>query len=276
MPLSFNALLTQSDIDPAGVLLLRHRDPKVHRQLYAAALSSDPRFEDYQRSQSTPQVLQKFERATHLAGFVAGFSGECVFVGVWKLGGPSGEVYRDPFPGMAPNEGAVVMFETERVLAFDTYRGRLVVDWGKGFLAWAQWAGRGDKEIVELRREAVDPPFPGYMQFGCALDQVDAQPTAWVSALQAVGGVYLLVRRETGEMYVGSASGAEGFLGRWRNYQNGHGGNVGLRELGGEAADFDVSILETAGSAIGAEGVLQLEARWKEKLGTRVRGLNRN
>ncbi len=263
-------------MDPEHVLLLRHRHPKVHRQLYAAAMAGDPRFDDYQRSQSAPQVLQKFERASHIAGFVAGLQGECLFVGVWKLLGPSGETYRDPFPGMAPGESQPVVFETQRVSDFDRYRGRIVVDWGKGFLAWAQWAARSNKEIVELRREVVAPPFPGYMQFESALDRIDELPETWVATLRAVGGVYLLVHRETGDMYVGSASGADGLYGRWISYRDGHGGNVGLRELGADAAEFDVSILETAGTGIGIDGVLQLEARWKTKLGTRLRGLNRN
>jgi hypothetical protein len=46
--------------------------------------------------------------------------------------------------------------------------------------------------------------------------------------LKATGGVYLLVHRERAHLYVGSATGGDGFFGRWRRYQNGHGGNVGL------------------------------------------------
>ncbi len=162
-PLSFSSFLRESGIDPAGVLRLRHRDPKIQQQLYSAAIAGDPRFDDYQRSQSAPQVLQRFQRATHIAGFVAGPTGDCMFVGVWALKGPSGEVYHDPFPGMLPSDNAVTMFETEHVAALDGYRGRLVVNWGKQFIAWAQWAGKGEKEIVELRREVVEPPFPGYI-----------------------------------------------------------------------------------------------------------------
>lgn len=78
------------------------------------------------------------------------------------------------------------------------------------------------------------------------------------------------------ELYVGSASGAGGFFGRWLGYQNGHGGNVGMLAIEGDAADYDVSILETAGSGLDERAVLQLESRWKEKLASRLHGLNRN
>jgi hypothetical protein len=37
-----------------------------------------------------------------------------------------------------------------------------------------------------------------------------------------------------------------------------------------------VSILETAGSSLGNDEVIKLESCWKEKLGSRKRGLNRN
>ena len=60
------------------------------------------------------------------------------------------------------------------------------------------------------------------------------------------------------------------------SYQDGHGGNVALREIDGDPADYDVSILETAGSGQGVDAILQLEERWKAKLASRVHGLNRN
>jgi hypothetical protein len=86
----------------------------------------------------------------------------------------------------------------------------------------------------------------------------------------------VLVHRERARLYVGSATGSYGFFGRWRGYQNGHGGNVGLQEIEGRPEDYDVSILETAGSGMDDREVLRLEACWKEKLGSRVHGLNRN
>ena len=97
--------------------------------------------------------------------------------------------------------------------------------------------------------------------------------------LRHARGVYLLVRRDTGEQYVGSANGADGFYGRWCNYADGHGGNVAMKELKAPASAFDVSILEVVGSEATPEHIIEREGLWKDKLGTRVKelkGLNRN
>jgi hypothetical protein len=129
---------------------------------------------------------------------------------------------------------------------------------------------------VEIRRTVEDPPFPGFAQFIWQLHEVGSLPTAWTEALRSSRGVYLLVDRETGAQYVGSATGADGFIGRWRMYVNGHGGNVALRELAHPAERYQVCVLETAGSAATSDEVFALESRWKGKLGSRVTGLNRN
>jgi len=60
------------------------------------------------------------------------------------------------------------------------------------------------------------------------------------------------------------------------SYLDGLGGNVAMREIGGEASDYDVAILETTGNGLEESDVVALESRWKRKLGSRVRGLNRN
>ncbi|WP_240663699.1 hypothetical protein [Sphingomonas sp. UV9] len=71
------------------------------------------------------------------------------------------------------------------------------------------------------------------------------------------------------------ASGAGGFLARWREYfATGHGGNVGLKAR--EASDYRVSILETIGSTTPDAELLALEARWKDKLQSREVSLSRS
>ena len=74
---------------------------------------------------------------------------------------------------------------------------------------------------------------------------------------------------------MGSASGDNGFLGRWLSYvQSGHGGNEGLKSR--EPSDYQVSILEVAGSAATTEEIREMESLWKTKLQSREMGLNRN
>jgi hypothetical protein len=86
----------------------------------------------------------------------------------------------------------------------------------------------------------------------------------------------LLVHRESGQQYVGSAYGDDGFFGRWKNYSDGHGGNVAMKELKAKAEAFDASILDVVGMDATNEQIFDRERLWKEKLGTRVKGLNRN
>ncbi|WP_303905967.1 GIY-YIG nuclease family protein [Thiohalomonas denitrificans] len=93
--------------------------------------------------------------------------------------------------------------------------------------------------------------------------------------MESVNGIYLLAHPSNGKLYVGSAYGDSGLWGRWESYlDNGHGGNVMLRQLG--KADYQVSVLEVASSTTSLNDVIELENRWKEKLLTRIHGLNRN
>ena len=66
-----------------------------------------------------------------------------------------------------------------------------------------------------------------------------------------------------------------GFWGRWQDYlQTGHGGNEGLKSR--DPSDYQVSILEVAGTSAEADEVRQMESRWQSKLQSREMGLNRN
>jgi hypothetical protein len=53
----------------------------------------------------------------------------------------------------------------------------------------------------------------------------------------------------------------------------GHGGNVALKRK--EPSDYQVSILEVAGSNADISDILEMEERWKQKLQTKAMGLNR-
>src|SRR5207245_9343273 len=100
----------------------------------------------------------------------------------------------------------------------------------------------------------------------------------WRARLAAVAGVYLILATTTGALYIGSACGTEGIWGRWAAYaRDGHGGNMLLKEL--LAADpaypaaFSYSILQILPKTFAREEVLEWERRYKEKLGSRAKGL---
>ena len=107
------------------------------------------------------------------------------------------------------------------------------------------------------------------------LSEIDGMPATWVATLTSTRGVYLLTCPKTREQYVGIASGADGFMGRWREYAaTGHGGNAGLKSR--DPSNYQVSILETVGSGTTTDDLLALETLWKQKLQSREMGLNRN
>lgn len=275
--LTFNHLLHAVDLNPTVVRLVRHRDPKVQWAVFDAAMQGDPAFDEYQEHQGTDQVIVQFRAATYLASFVVDpLTNDTIFVGIWeRLGDSPGPSPRIPL-SIVGTQSATVAFKTKRTDALAAYLGRIVIDWGDGARAWVQRADNQPKPILEIRRELREPEFPGFARFRRHLDQIEQVPPSWHAVLSNARGIYLLVHRESGQQYVGSAYGVSGFFGRWTSYADGHGGNVGLKDLGANASAFDVAILEVVGSEATNEEIFARETFWKEKLGTRVKGLNRN
>jgi hypothetical protein len=109
----------------------------------------------------------------------------------------------------------------------------------------------------------------------CALSQIEALPLTWIATFKASRGVYLLTCPKTREQYVGMAAGQSGLWQRWLEYkQTGHGGNVALKSR--DPSDYQVSVLEVAGTAATDADIAAMETRWKLKLQSRDMGLNRN
>ena len=99
--------------------------------------------------------------------------------------------------------------------------------------------------------------------------------------LSNVYGVYIILDKKDGQRYVGSAYGKEGIWGRWSHYeQSKHGDNNILIELLKKDPmrykNFQFSILSVLPNYSLREQVIQLESITKEKLRTRVFGLNAN
>jgi hypothetical protein len=274
--LRLNQVLTAGGCDPAHTRLLRHRHKTRQGELYSAAMEGKAQFQRYQESQDSAGAIKHFRETKWLASFVVeGISGATLFAGVWGVEGERKVPHQDDGFG-ASNPSGSVSFETKRVDVFDVYRGRLAIDWGGSARAWVQRADNQNKRITELRRVRQEPAFPGYAAFSGALSDAGGLPPTWSEPLRAARGIYLLVHRDSGKQYVGSACGADGFLGRWHSYADGHGGNVAMKELGHPASNFEVSILEVVGSTATMEDIIRREGHWKAKLGTRVSGLNLN
>ena len=130
--------------------------------------------------------------------------------------------------------------------------------------------------------------FTGYEKVRLTYDQlariVHYQKRDWVAALENQNAVYLITDVRTGKMYVGSATSENGMLlARWRKYvDNGHGGNVMLKELIDKKGFSYVrenvvyTILENYNARVDDQIILPRESWWKDTLQTRQFGYNRN
>lgn len=277
-PLQFATLLDLAGLPRSSVRLLRHKDGRYPGLPSPYALWRDhrARFEAYQETQGFGDAPDL--RAPYWASFV-GLPGstDTLFVGLYaaELVGPLPADRPHPVTGNVEAAGSCDLYRLTLLPTLGDYAGRLWIDWGKGYRAWIQRGDRVAKPVVELRRSFSEDAFPGFASLVLNLAQVDTIPASWMAALSATRGIYLLTCPRTREQYVGMASGAGGFLARWREYfATGHGGNVGLKAAG--PSDYRVSILETIGSTTPDSELLALEARWKDKLQSREMGLNRN
>ena len=158
-------------------------------------------------------------------------------------------------------------------------QGRLVVSFKRpgrqSYLCCERWDER--LEVSELRAERLRvAEFRSYSWTMLTKQHLDIvvreQDASWKAALSAVAGVYVIVDRATGKMYVGSATGSGGIWNRWCAYAaTGHGGNRELRELLGRegighAENFQFGILEIADTNSSAQHVLDREGYWKHLL----------
>jgi len=269
--IGFNYLLQNAGIDLDRARLVRHQDNRAPagRSPYGLWVAADGRFEMYQRIQGK----ERFKGADWIVSFVATPLDETLFTGIYHVDGvgtvPSGTL--DPLGGH--DVTGLFLYELEPADALQEYAGRIVIDWGPAFRAWVQRANKQDKAILEIRRTAIEPPFPGFISFSWQVRDLSSVPPSWRGALSAVGGVYLLVCCSTGRQYIGSASGVGGLWARWEDYfRTGHGGNEGMKLAPG--TDYQVTILEVASSSLNRDEIIQMEERWKDKLLTRKFGLN--
>ncbi len=277
----FNMLLESEGISPADVRLLRHQQVGVAgRTSYGLWRDNLSGFEQWQSSQLTSRA--SYFEARVWASFVVPPDGSTLFVGLFEVGPKqiAPTEWIDPLfdRSLAEREPRPLhLYELTRLAAGAEYVGRLRVDWGQGTRSWVQKANapNGNKKVVEVSRVFQEEAFPGYSNFIANLATLPSLPAGWLTALTAARGVYLLTCPRTREQYVGSASGAGGFWGRWQEYVAvGHGGNLGLKSR--EPSDYQISVLEVAGSAATVEDILHMEALWKDKLQSREMGLNRN
>lgn len=277
MPIMFNTVLLAAGFNLSEVRLLRHKDKRAAKGRTPYELWRDDRrrFDLYQTTQSLKNEGKL--RAPYWASFVGTPGDETLFVGIYGVKGRrllEQDTPKSQADGV-DEAGNFHVYELTLEPRLGELIGRLLIDWGPGERAWIQRADQQDKQVTELRTEFKEPEFPGFLNFIGSLSKLDQLPSGWITALKSAKGIYLLTCPRTREQYVGSATGEGGFWRRWQEYaQTGHGGNVALNSR--DLSNYQISILEIAGTASTADDIMRMEVRWKAKLQSREMGLNRN
>ena len=105
------------------------------------------------------------------------------------------------------------------------YNFRVVVRFHKNFQNGIVLAKKFiDKlEVIEVwnpDKTLDDKTFPGYKNVSVSYRELKKklESPEWRTALSCRKGIYLITDRTTGKLYVGSAYGVNGILGRWKTY----------------------------------------------------------
>lgn len=278
--LCFSDILRKAGIDPEKVKLIRH------------SLSDD----DF-RNCFDKNMIRAYT-SVQKPGFSKGYEYWCVFIGgehttarfyaCYRVHGSAPDtpdLKPKGFPVAAWFHGNLAYYDLEPVSELSEYKNRLVIEWGKGTLAWHQ-KGTTEK-VVKAIESKTERPFVGYenviLSYTALKEVVENKEDyrLWQEALRNVYAVYLIVDMKSGQQYVGSAYGTDGLLGRWREYASSlHGNNKLMKELldvqPAQFNHFQFSILQVLPKTKIPDEVIHVETIWKKKLGTLVHGLNAN
>ena len=276
-------LLKERGLNLEGkIKFVRHQDKRYDISLLIRA----NQLEVYQGYQSKPI----FKDCNYIVVFIGQEHMKALFFGVYKVLNerPASEV---PLPNdfLYPDFDIIgetnVFYDLQEIEGFDDLKNRVVIDWGKGALAWHQWAK--DREVTEILPQGYVREFPGFLDFVIRYDELTTiinAPEAnreWHIMLSSVAGIYLILDTRDGMQYVGSAYGKNGILGRWKEYAiSGHGGNKLLKEILTKdptaSQHFQYTILRTLPKTLTNQEVIQKENLYKNKLGSRAFGLNQS
>ncbi|MBC7281860.1 GIY-YIG nuclease family protein [Hoeflea sp.] len=273
------------------VKLYRHANHKRSVDRYGLDLEEMIRTGDLEIYQSVQRNRQLGE------GLVAFFMGESGrlsrFLGVWQVTSIHDWQHDSPRAAEARDKKYLrddgIWHELEHDARFDAFANRLIIEWPEAG-RHHQWLVENGVErrriqIREIRAIGIHRPFPGFddviLGYGELKGLIGSDAGGWKEALSSTRGVYLITDTERGDLYVGSATGANGIWERWSNYvSSGHGGNKVMIDRVAEivvfADNLQFSVIETLGNLASRADGIAAEVRWKKKLGKRATVLNGN
>ena len=184
-----------------------------------------------------------------------------------------------------------VSFEGKEIEKYKPFFGRVIVQYHKTSMAQGRYFSELQDELVvnQILPDVYDgEDFPGYDKVRLSYAQLEViircGKKDCIASLSNQKAVYLITDKNTGKLYVGSATSDSGMLlQRWSNYvANGHGGNKELIELVEHEGfvyvkkHFQYAILENYNAKVEDRIILIRESWWKETWQTRVWGYNSN
>ena len=231
-------------------------------------------FEEWQEDQSKPIFNRDY-----ILSMVYFDNDEWLFAGIYKN------------IGYKKKDGRYI-YNTELLDIRKDLIGRLVIRYDKprisgraSYLLLEKWVGHLEVSQILKKPYSVEP-FPGYenvmVDYNLLKTIIQENEESWFTALSNMKGIYLIVDKESGKQYVGSAYGEDAFWSRWSEYvKNGHGGNKLLRKLMKEkgkdyAHNYQFSILEIRSMKTEDKEIIDRESYWKNALQSREFGYNEN
>lgn len=293
--MELNDILLKQGIDPAKVIVLRHRPPEplLNKMLpWLAAVKPDV-FNAYQQTQGpkVEKAMQGLIGPGYVASFIAHGPGRALFAGLYRIasGRPMSHAEYWSHPayiemGELGHVGysdasipSTTWFDLQALDAFDHWKGKLIIHWTPPELSWWRRAHQNTLAVrAILEDSALEAAMPPWSEITLTWKELSLLPNKWRSTLSHWRGIYFIHDRSDLRGYVGSAYGVDNLLGRWQNYAaKGHGGNVLLQSR--DPANFVFSILQRVSPDMPIEEIVSLENTWKLRLHTRApSGLNDN
>lgn len=266
------------------VLMVRHS----HEQLNE--LITQNLIEEYQSFQKMPA----FKKCKYIISFVAEPGNQAKFIGLFQLFGILEKEHLPKYSESVAPYCSTLNPETDFYMVlkkqkeYCKFENRLIIDWVTPRGWYNTYGDVLNKEIVKILPHNFVDEFPGLMKIKITAPQLQLivnnrdSHAKWYDALTRLQAVYLILDKKTGNQYIGTTYGENGLWQRWESYAKGDftGGNTLLENLKSKdsnfSQNFQFSILEVLSKNASQKECIEAESMWKDKLGTRTFGLNKN
>lgn len=202
------------------------------------------------------------------------------FIGCYRLG----KSKKDTVIGRQKKPRDRYMFPNMESISFlSEFKNRLYIIWTNPSANYGRWIEDNKYEVHSLRPS--DDNSIGFLPTAYykirleyrrlkKLFEFPIDNQEWYLYLSNRSGVYLIQDTLSGEQYIGSAYGENGFWGRWMDYVTKKDGNISLANK--DYNNFQFCILWETLTSVHKDRILDVESEMKKNYGTRVHGLNNN